>query len=159
VINLALVAAFLGIAECARDIAVETAKTIRNGPDEVLLADNHSIRRAIAEIEIELAASRAVLGRSANFAEELLGGHADGNMPFEELKDLAKDIQCSKWFITRKAIDIVDMAMTVCGGSAYLASNVLSRLYRDVRAGPFMQPFSPNEAFDFVGRVTLGLDV
>ena len=80
-------------------------------------------------------------------------------MPFEELKELAKDVQCSKWFVTRKAIDIVDKAMTVSGGSGYLSSSALSRLYRDVRAGPFMQPFSPNEAFDFIGKVTLGRDI
>ena len=110
-------------------------------------------------MEIELAASRAMLERTASFADEFVGGHTDGEMPFEGLKDLAKDIQCSKWYVTRKAIDIVDKAMTVSGGSAYMASNGLSRLYRDVRAGPFMQPFSPNEAFDFIGKVTLGLDL
>ena len=159
VINLALTSVFLGIAESARDVAIETAKAIRTGPNKDSLSHNSSIRQTIAEIEIELAASRAVLGRSATFADEFLGGHADGDMPFEDLKDLAKDIQCSKWTITRRAIDIVDKAMTVSGGSGYLASSVLSRLYRDVRAGPFMQPFSPNEAFDFIGKVTLGLDV
>ncbi len=141
VINLALMAVFLGIAESARDIAIETAKTRRKGPDEDPLSYIPPIRQSIAEIEIELAASRAVLARTATFADEFLGGHADGDIPLEELKDLAKDIQCSKWTITRKAIDIVDKAMTVSGGSGYLASSVLSRLYRDVRAGPFMQPF------------------
>ena len=159
VINLSLMAVFLGIAESARDIAVEIAGTRRQGPDDAPLSHSPSIRQTIAEIEIELAVSRAVLGRSACFADEFLGRHADGDMPLKELKDLAKDIQCSKWTITRKAIDIVDKAMTVSGGSGYLASNALSRLYRDVRAGPFMQPFSPNEAFEFIGKVTLGLEV
>ena len=99
-----------------------------------------------------------MLGRSATMADAFFNRHPAGNVPLGELHELMKDFQCTKWFVNRKAIEIVDRALTASGGAGYLNSNPLSRLYRDVRAGPFMQLFSPNEVFEYIGKVALGID-
>jgi alkylation response protein AidB-like acyl-CoA dehydrogenase len=153
VITLGLVAVFLGIAESARDHVVRAA-TSESGRKK---SDKYSIRHLVAQLEIDLAASRAMLSRTGVACDDLFRRFEAGSTPVEELHALMKDFQCTKWFVTRKAIDIVDGAMTLSGGSGYLSKSPLSRLYRDVRAGPFMQPFSPKEAFEYIGRVTLGL--
>jgi alkylation response protein AidB-like acyl-CoA dehydrogenase len=158
VITLGLVAAFLGIAEAARDLAVAGVKTQKRGTAARPPAERPAVRHGIAEIEIELAAARAMLARTSSIAAEYFATHKSGACPMDELHELMKDFQCTKTFVTRKVADIVDRCLSVVGGGAYLARHPLSRLARDVRAGSFMQPFSPNEAFEYIGRVTVGMD-
>jgi len=156
--TLGLVAVFLGIAEAARECAVSLIRGRRRGEQSRAMAERFAIQHSVAEIEIDLAASRAMVDRTGNAMDAFFEAHPQGSLPMDELHELMKDFQCTKWFVTRKAIEIVDRALTLSGGAGYLTRNQLSRLYRDVRAGPFMQPFSPNEAFEYIGKVTLGLD-
>jgi len=155
---LGLTAAFLGIAEAARDSAVALVTTRRKAPGNRLLAERPLVQQTIAEIEIELAAARATLERTTMTADTLYQQASASSPTLETLHQLMKDIQCTKWFVTRAAISIVDKAMTASGGAGYLNQHPLARWYRDVRAGPFMQPFAPHDAFEYIGKVTLGLD-
>ncbi|MGE3601593.1 MAG: acyl-CoA dehydrogenase family protein, partial [Dehalococcoidia bacterium] len=75
-----------------------------------------------------------------------------------EAHRIFKEAQAAKTFVHQAAIRVVDRAMTMTGGAGYMNANRLSRLYRDVRAGPFMHPLGFNLAFEYIGQVSLGLE-
>jgi alkylation response protein AidB-like acyl-CoA dehydrogenase len=156
--NIALLGAFLGCAEAARDVVVEMARTRRRAPGMRLVAERPAVQNAVAGIEIALAACRAMLARTCLVADELFAERLTDDSDLGELHQLMQLFVCTKQFVNRQAIDAVDLALTASGGAGYLAASPLSRLYRDVRAGPFMQPYSPLEAGEYIGKVALGLD-
>lgn len=156
--NLPLICSFLGIAEAAREVAVCTVKNQRKGPTRKLLGERIPIQQLVATMDIEIATCRALAERVGRIADCFLQKYGAGDAPAEEANELMKEVQCMKYVVNRKAIEVVDHAMIVCGGAAYMSKHPLSRLYRDARAGPFMQPFAPYEAFEYIGKVALGLE-
>ena len=111
----------------------------------------------MAEMEILLATSQSILARLGvqldDFMAETEGG---AKATYAQGHELMKDYQSAKWVVNRHAIDIVSQAMDLSGGGGFMAGNPLSQVYRDVRAGPFMQPYSPIDAREYMGRVLLG---
>jgi alkylation response protein AidB-like acyl-CoA dehydrogenase len=156
-INYTLIACFLGIAEAARNIALEMAAKPK-GPAGKRLADRTQIQHVVGEMEVDLAIARAVLERAGRLADDFYTRHPNAAAAGAGSLELAKEHQAMKYVLQRKAIDIVDKAMTISGGAGYMSKHPLSRLYRDVRAGPFMQPLGAYEVLDFAGRVTLGIE-
>jgi alkylation response protein AidB-like acyl-CoA dehydrogenase len=154
--NLPLISSFLGIAETAQYLAVKTMATQRKGPTGKLLGDRIPIQQLIGEIEIDIAVCRAMIERLGAIADAFLARYPYGDPSTVQANALMKEVQCMKYVVNRKAIEVVDRAMTVCGGGAYMSKHPLTRLYRDVRAGPFMQPFAPYEALEYIGKVALG---
>ena len=149
--NVPLVAAFLGIAEAAFEIGLDVQKKADKA------ASRPGVAHALAEMEILLATSQSILAqlgqKLARFMDATEGG---ATATYDQGHELMKDYQCAKWVVNRNAIAIVNQAMDLFGGGGYMARNPLTRLYRDVRAGSFMQPHSPIDARDYMGRVLLG---
>lgn len=155
-VNFPLAACYLGIAEAAYEAAVNAARTRRRRLTDSPLAEWGAAQLQVAEMEVGLAAARASVSRTGTRIDAALGaGDAPGA---DETDRLVLDFQCTKLIVTRAAADIVERAMNLVGGGAYRTGHPLGRMYRDVRAGPFMQPYAPNEALEFIGRVSLGLD-
>jgi alkylation response protein AidB-like acyl-CoA dehydrogenase len=144
---------FLGIAEAARDHIIDVATMKTKGPSGRVIGERVGIQRAVAEMEIELETCRAVIDRHARVVDDLVArldvGGAAAAMP---------ELQCVKLVANRAAISVVDKAMQLSGGAGYMNSSPLGRMYRDVRAGPCMQLWSPNEAYEVIGKAALGFD-
>jgi alkylation response protein AidB-like acyl-CoA dehydrogenase len=153
---LVLAGAALGIAERAQELAVAGALKPARGRGAAP-ARRVAVQTLLAENEVDLATGRAVMSRSAALLSERLDG-TQPELRRSEAHGLMKEVQCANMATKRAAIAVADRALTVSGGGGYLAANPLSKLYRDVRAGTFMQPFSALDAFEYIGRVRLGLD-
>ncbi len=162
--SLGLSSIFLGIAETAQKIAVTS---LRN-QNQVQHTDRHQAQYPMnqiiaAENEIDLAASCGILGRAGQAYDGLYQtasvGTAVPNVTENEAFELLKSTASAKKFVTDRAIGIVDRALTLSGGAGFLNTHTLARLYRDVRAGPFMQPWASSQAIELIGKVTLGIDL
>jgi alkylation response protein AidB-like acyl-CoA dehydrogenase len=153
--NLPLVAAFLGIAEHAYELVLQAMGQQKRLGEPVNTAAG--VQHMMGEIEIELASCRSILQQAGAGVDEFLARYAKEPPPLDAAHELMKDYQCAKWVVNRGAIEIVSRAMDLVGGGGFMNAHPLARLYRDVRAGPFMQPFSPPEAREYVGKVALGI--
>ncbi len=156
---LVLAGAFLGIAERAAEIVAGDEARRRPpppGPAGLAVPTRVGVPGLIGQNEVDLAASRGVLERAASLLEE---GLRESEGDAAGLHKLMKEVQCANMAVKRNAINITDRCLTISGGRGYLTSNPLSRLYRDVRAGPFMQPFSELDAFEYIGNVRLEVGI
>lgn len=152
--NIVLVGAFLGIAEAAHDIALAQLRTRSRVGEPV--AEKPGVQHLVGEMALELAQCRAMLGAAAVQMDEYCERHSSSPASLEEAHHLMNDYQAAKWTVNRGAIGVVSKAMDLLSGSGYTNSHVLARLYRDVRAGPFMQPYGATELREYVGKITLG---
>ena len=128
---------YLGVAEGARDIAIANARRRPLNAQVIDLA---------GKMETELAAARSALADMLDAANGQPGPLTTNR------------IFLGRTNVARAAVACVDTAFELCGGSGYLRSNPIERMFRDIQAARF-HPLTPYAQREMAGRLALGLDV
>ncbi len=139
---------YLGLAERARDLAVEGAKKRTSLAVSRSMAYHPEVQHSIAEMVLALEAAGAQIDRAA---DEWSRGVDHGH-------DWPMKLVAAKHNAVEAAKKVVDNAMTISGGAGMFKRNELERLYRDVRCGGF-HPANGLLVHEIVGKTALGIDL
>jgi alkylation response protein AidB-like acyl-CoA dehydrogenase len=143
-----LSAVYYAVARRAADLAIASARQKTSLGLTRSMAYHPEVQHLAAEMEIELEGMSAHIQQ---VAQDWSNGVDHG--PAWGLKLLALKHHC-----TESAKRVVDLAMTMSGGTGMYKRSELERLYRDVRCGGF-HPANPLLAHEFIGKMALGIDV
>ena len=132
-------AAYLGIAEAARDAAIGLAR--KRPADAALFA-------LLGEMENALAAARMA---HRDMVEAAAGCTAPG-------PETTNRVMIARTLVGRAAVEVVEKAMEAAGGSAFYRVAGLERLFRDVQGARFHRPQQRTQ-IELSGRLALGLDI
>jgi isovaleryl-CoA dehydrogenase len=121
-----LAAVNIGIAQAALSSALEHAGS-RRYPDGSALVEVATIQHALANMDIDVRAARALLHEAARLGD---GGDEGALVPLMEAKVLCTDV----------AARVTQGALEVCGGQGYTPALPIERHLRDARAGAVMAP-------------------
>ncbi|HEY7550803.1 MAG TPA: acyl-CoA dehydrogenase family protein [Hyphomicrobiaceae bacterium] len=131
-------AVYLGVAESARDLAVQLAKRKQPGRHTVDLA---------GRMETELAGAR--LAHESMLAAVRLNAPSAATV---------NQVMTGKALVTRHAIAAVEYAMEVAGGVGFYRSAGLERKFRDIQAARY-HPLQAGPQAEYAGAMALGLPV
>lgn len=146
--SITMLGIYAGIAQAARDLAVEACARRRSRPAAALAL--------VASIDTRLYTLRAAAG-AALLNADLLAADLTGDLDARG-RGMMTPFQYAKMTVNELAPAIVDDCLSLVGGQAYDGQHPLARLYRDVRAGGFMQPYSYVDGVDYLSGQALGVD-
>ena len=131
-------AAYLGVAESARDIALAQAAK-RKGEAK--------IQSLLGQMDTELSTARDLFEVMRTFA-------STDFTPNLENADLAYK---RKVVIARSLLRTVELALEIAGGAGFYRALGLERRFRDIQ-GVRYHPFTQADQSEFAGRIALGLE-
>jgi alkylation response protein AidB-like acyl-CoA dehydrogenase len=129
---------YLGVAESARDIAIDLAKKKTPGRHTVELA---------GRMETELAAAR--LAHESMLAAVRLNAPSPASV---------NQVMIGRQLVGRHAIAAVEYAMEVAGGAGFYRAAGLERRFRDVQGARY-HPLQSGPQAEYTGSLALGLPV
>jgi alkylation response protein AidB-like acyl-CoA dehydrogenase len=127
---------YVGVAEAARNIALEMAKKKR---------DDRSTQALAGEMDNELTAAQLALARMIDLAMTAQPSAANS----------AEAMRC-RALLGRATRATVDKAMELAGGNSFYRANKLERCFRDIQGVRF-HPLQDKPQALMVGRFALGL--
>ena len=140
-------AVYFGVAAAARDEAVRVVRGRRDGAGQPLAEDATS-QRTIGLMDHKLKVAWWALG----------GALAELGADYTPDEAALQVVMLAKRQVVTEAVEVVNLAMEVVGGSAYFRRSPLEQAYRDVRAGAF-HPLNPEKTLLYAGRRALGQPV
>jgi len=129
-------AVYVGVAEAARNLAIEASKRRR---------DDRVVQAHAGEMENELTSAQLALARMIDIA-----------MTRQPGVETTVETMCCRAILGRGARATVDKAMDLAGGGSFLRKNPLERLFRDVQ-GVRYHPLQDKPQNVLAGRYGFGL--
>ena len=130
--------AYLGVAEGARELALESARKRPGGAHLPQLA---------GEMENALRAARLAHARMTELADTGTPG-----------PEATSEVMSLRTLVAKSAIEAVDRAMLLAGGGAFYRKMGLERAWRDIQAARF-HPLQEKPQLELTGRVALDWDI
>lgn len=127
---------YLGVAESARDIALDLAK-----------------KRPSARHALELAGRMDTALRAAQLAQRHMIETVERNAPSA---DTINEVMMGRTLVARNAIEAVELAMELAGGAGFYRSQGLERRFRDIQGARY-HPLQSGPQAEYAGAMALGL--
>ncbi len=135
--------AYMGIAQAAYDFTVQYLRAEVPGMPRVLRRQYPTKQHAVAQMRIQLEATRALFLQNARDAR------------VDPDPDTRMRLYAAHFTVMENANDLCRLALRTCGGQSMLKTLPLERLYRDSRCGSLMLPWTAELCLDRLGRECL----
>ncbi|MBB2974229.1 acyl-CoA dehydrogenase family protein [Mesorhizobium sp. RMAD-H1] len=131
-------AVYLGVAESARDLAIELAKG-----------------KALTNHSFDLAGQMDTSLRAARLAHRWMVETAELNVPSA---DTVNEVMIGRSLVAENAIRTVELALELAGGAGFYRRNGLERRFRDIQGARF-HPLQSGPQARYAGAMALGQSV